>query len=477
MPNFIKSIQAVGIHGRFDIQQRFDPGVNILYGKNGAGKTTLLHIIANAVNGDYPRFLYLDFVRIEINMDDGTTVTIETPERKDSDSHIEITVKESGERLSKTFSRPKQEDTIKTYTTEYKPITKVAYFPAFRSTIEACLSVEKNDFNINTLNKNLSEIENENNSIQVQTTRFSRKLFGQFVPQLNYPSPLEIEQKLIDEIREAILTVAEVDRELLSKSFVDILSTLSSSERNKPLENSEVIFQQIKFISEEIQSYPLQDSMLASDVNSKLHEMLNSNRFEDRELNHFFSMIMIVYRDSLQKIVDVQKQSFAVIDKYLASVNEFLEGKKLKVREQDEASRQPSIKLIFDDGTSSSIHALSSGERQIITLLYAATHMSQQNLVLIDEPEISLHVDWQRLLLEKMSDQLGNRQIIACTHSPVIPADYEDNFVELNVTSTNRSSWYPDPDKYTNKDTNEDEDEDAYRDEGELEYSDNEFIN
>jgi len=52
MPNFIKRIQVVGIHKRFDIQQSFHPGVNILYGKNGSGKTTILHIIANAINGD-----------------------------------------------------------------------------------------------------------------------------------------------------------------------------------------------------------------------------------------------------------------------------------------------------------------------------------------------------------------------------------------------------------------------------------------
>jgi predicted ATPase len=73
--------------------------------------------------------------------------------------------------------------------------------------------------------------------------------------------------------------------------------------------------------------------------------------------------------------------------------------------------------------------ALSSGERHIVTLIYAATHMSKQQIVLIDEPEISLHVDWQRHLLKKMSEQLGERQIIVCTHSPVIGADYEERVI------------------------------------------------
>ena len=474
MPNFIKSIQAVGIHGRFDLQQSFDPGVNILYGKNGAGKTTLLHIIANAVNGDYPRFLYLNFVRIEIHMDDGTTLEIETKQPNDEDTDIEITVKENGERRGKKFRRQKVEDNIETSNIDYKPIATAAYFPAFRSMIEAWVSVKEEDLIRYHINKDISEIEPLSNKMQEQATYFSRRLFGQFVPELNYPSPLEIEHRLIDETREAILAVAKVDRDLLSQSFVEILTAFSYLESNSSLEPEEIL-QQIQSLSEKILSHPLQDSMFASEMKSKISEIINFERAKDSESKKFIAMILSVYQESLKKISDIQEKSFESIDRYLASVNEFLEEKKLKVSIQDRTSSQPSIKLIFDDGTSSNIHALSSGERQIITLLYAATHMSHQNLVLIDEPEISLHVDWQRLLLEKMSDQLENRQIIACTHSPVIPADYEDNFVELNVMRTDKSSWYPDPDpdEYTNQDTINDED--AYLEVDDLAYSEDEF--
>lgn len=476
MPSFIKRIEAIGIHRRFDIKQSFDPGVNILYGKNGAGKTTLLHIIANAINRDYPRFLYLDFIRIDIYMDDGTTVKIKTKEPNDEDLDIEITVKENGERLGKTFRRPKLEDNIEDYTIDYKPITTVAYFPAFRSMIEAWTSVKEEDLIRYHLNKDISEREPLSNKIQKQATYFSRRLFGQFVPQLNYPSPLEIEQRLIDETREAILTIAKVDRDLLSQSFVEILTNFSSSETNLPLDPEEIL-KQIQSLSEKILSHPLQDLMFTSEMKSKISEIVNFDRAEDSESKQFVAMILSVYQESLKKISDIQEKSFELIDQYLSSVNLFLEEKELKVSIQNRTSSQPSVRLMFYNGTSSSIYTLSSGERQIITLLYAATHMSQQNLVLIDEPEISLHVDWQRLLLKKMSDQLGNRQIIACTHSPVIPADYEDNFVELNVMPTDRSSWYPDPDsdpdEYTDLDTITDED--AYLDADELAYSEDEF--
>jgi len=73
-------------------------------------------------------------------------------------------------------------------------------------------------------------------------------------------------------------------------------------------------------------------------------------------------------------------------------------------------------------------------------MIYVASQMSAQKIVLIDEPEISLHVDWQRLLLKKMSEQLRDRQVIACTHSPVIGADYEDRLMELRLKPTTKVS-------------------------------------
>lgn len=61
MSKFVKKIEFIGIHERFNFQQEFQPGINILYGINGIGKTTLLHVLANILNGDFARFFYLNF--------------------------------------------------------------------------------------------------------------------------------------------------------------------------------------------------------------------------------------------------------------------------------------------------------------------------------------------------------------------------------------------------------------------------------
>ncbi len=82
------------------------------------------------------------------------------------------------------------------------------------------------------------------------------------------------------------------------------------------------------------------------------------------------------------------------------------------------------------------LDSLSSGERQIVTMLYAASNMSDQKVLLIDEPEISLHVDWQEKLLKEMFEQERNRQIIVCTHSHMIGVNYEDKMLEIKLTTT-----------------------------------------
>ena len=77
----------------------------------------------------------------------------------------------------------------------------------------------------------------------------------------------------------------------------------------------------------------------------------------------------------------------------------------------------------FEDG---GLRALSSGERQIVTMLYSASRSPfKSGPLLIDEPELSLHVDWQRIILGEIENQHQGRQIIACTHSPEVGADHE----------------------------------------------------
>lgn len=66
-------------------------------------------------------------------------------------------------------------------------------------------------------------------------------------------------------------------------------------------------------------------------------------------------------------------------------------------------------------------YVLSSGEKQILIILLTVLVQDRQSYVLVmDEPEISLHVEWQQRLLELIMDLNPHVQIIVTTHSPAL---------------------------------------------------------
>jgi ABC-type lipoprotein export system ATPase subunit len=77
---------------------------------------------------------------------------------------------------------------------------------------------------------------------------------------------------------------------------------------------------------------------------------------------------------------------------------------------------------------------LSSGEQHELVLLYELLFKVQPNsLVLIDEPELSLHVGWQNQFLKDLREitELADLDVLMATHSPDIIQDRWDLTVEL----------------------------------------------
>jgi len=64
---------------------------------------------------------------------------------------------------------------------------------------------------------------------------------------------------------------------------------------------------------------------------------------------------------------------------------------------------------------------LSSGEKQILIILLTTLLQDNKKFVfLLDEPEISLHVEWQRELINHLRELNPNSQLVLATHSPTL---------------------------------------------------------
>ncbi|WP_286175853.1 AAA family ATPase [Arthrobacter sp. NEB 688] len=76
----------------------------------------------------------------------------------------------------------------------------------------------------------------------------------------------------------------------------------------------------------------------------------------------------------------------------------------------------------FDvEGRHLDLRTLSSGERQLLLLLLEALG-AEFNPLIVDEPELSMHLDWQSRLVASIKTVNPDCQLVLATHSPEILA-------------------------------------------------------
>ena len=96
--------------------------------------------------------------------------------------------------------------------------------------------------------------------------------------------------------------------------------------------------------------------------------------------------------------------------------------------------RERGFRVISDLKEPIQLEDLSSGEQHELVVLYELLFRAPKNgLVLVDEPEISLHVAWQSRFLSDLIKilKLTDSYAIVATHSPVIIGTREDLAVKL----------------------------------------------
>ncbi len=76
------------------------------------------------------------------------------------------------------------------------------------------------------------------------------------------------------------------------------------------------------------------------------------------------------------------------------------------------------------------VDLLSAGEKQVLSFL-AYNAFYSNTPIIIDEPELSLHIDWQRELLPALLNQGSSNQLIIATHSPFIYTNYPEHEIIL----------------------------------------------
>lgn len=114
------------------------------------------------------------------------------------------------------------------------------------------------------------------------------------------------------------------------------------------------------------------------------------------------------------------------INRFLSLVNEFF----VQTKKSVSVASSGQLTVAVEGGIANrSITALSSGERQLLVML---AHLSLNSsltgsgVFIVDEPELSLHIDWQEKFVDAVREANPNVQLVLATHSPAIILDRVD---------------------------------------------------
>ncbi len=378
----IKSLKAVNLnrHMTFDLQ--FHEDINILTGKNGSGKTTLLKLLWYAISGNLERILQeITFDSFELETDTckvGMTIEVKHKRRI-------FKLKYRIDGLEKEAERPiergmNSEELHEANRLIARGTGSSIFFPTFRR-IEGGFSISPrmDDDNINFIGG--------------RTIRQGERYYsGEFV-----------------ELQQAVyhlsdrLSVAQ-HRFVASISTEDIIRLLTSK-------YSEV--------SEKTNRLHMDLSRYILDRVGGSHEptVNGGGTVDSRESREALNDIRQRARNVTQQS-EALLRPFTVLSDLTARVLQYKGIKFTKPFTLGEASE-----AIASD-------VLSAGEKQMLSFLcYNA--FASKSCLFIDEPEISLHVDWQRILFPLLLQQSTGNQFIVATHSPFIYSKYSDKELML----------------------------------------------
>lgn len=366
----IESFEVIGLNGREDkLSAAFGPGVNILTGRNGAGKTSILKLLWYIISGNITIALdEVTFLRATLKTD-LYEITVFRINR--NTCKIELTL---AGRETAIFEDQTNDEEQWHIDAEQEPnqilqdLGGSIFFPTFRR-IEGgfTLNVPIVPPSIRTSAGNTVR----KNAVEEGLLLLSRRLS-------NGPHVFVA----------AISTVDIVG--LLLRQYTDLSEKVNKHQQ----ETSQGIIQTIKDYKS--------DQAEVKQIN-RANDVLDGIRASIEEMDRQRAFIMTPIEGISTVVEGLFKHTGITFDR----------------------------RLSFGDAASAvNSTALSAGEKQMLSFVcYNAFY--QNSVMFIDEPELSLHVDWQRQLFPILLKQKSSNQFIIATHSPFIYGKYPD--AEISV--------------------------------------------
>jgi predicted ATP-dependent endonuclease of OLD family len=85
------------------------------------------------------------------------------------------------------------------------------------------------------------------------------------------------------------------------------------------------------------------------------------------------------------------------------------------------------------NGVDVGVEGLSTGEKQILLLLLMVSNTNKSPCIFfMDEPDLSMHIDWKEILVKELRELNPKMQIILSTHAPSVITGWHDRVKEVD---------------------------------------------
>ena len=449
----LQRIQVEGLFGIYNhrIDLKLDSRVTLLHGPNGVGKTTILKMVNALLTEHVSYFRDVPFKQLSLDFDDGTALQITKGSANLEDGEIKLTANDKFHSMPINLAASRAE-VIGLKVESLQQVSKGKWIDLRDGELLTDAEVEQRYgrfFDLNLLNERefadtiniqktdkswLGDFLSSTESYFIEAQRLEGLGRGHYHSYYHSRQP-HYHSRQHSRQGKTYSQVIECSRELkhrIDETMVEYGRQAQELDQSFP--------QRLLRRDPEINDLPVDEiDRRMSHIYEKTEELKTMGILDETPIHQFESPapidksqagVMTLYVNDTEKKLQVLKDLANRVRFLLTSLNGKFRYKKLRI------DRDIGLSVSGERGGDPlPLESLSSGEQHELILHYNLLfRVSRNTIVLLDEPELSLHIDWQDKFLSDLMEtiKLSEFDAIVATHSPYIVGENDKLMVELS---------------------------------------------